>query len=177
MNFEASARAGGIAAENSTITLVPMSDAAYAAFAGKAIPKYAEEKVASGQWSREESLALSRKSLDELLPQGKDTPGNHLFTLLDGASTTVGTLWIAEQARAGRRIAYVYDVEIEPGHRRKGYAAQAFAAVERLAQELGLSGIALHVFGHNAAAQALYTKLGYAATSIHMFKPLTGEPG
>ncbi|MFO1298108.1 MAG: hypothetical protein U1F25_17690 [Rubrivivax sp.] len=34
----------------------------------------------------------------------------------------------------------------------------------------GLSGIALHVFGHNHEAQALYRKLGYVATNIHMFK-------
>ena len=160
-----------------TITLVPMSNAAYSAFAEKAIPKYAEEKVASGQWSRGESRALSKKSLDELLPQGKDTPGNHLFTLLDGASRPVGTLWIAEQARAGTRIAYVYDIEIDSAHRRKGYAAQALNAVERMARELGLSGIALHVFGHNAAAQALYVKLGYATTNIQMFKALPGEAG
>ena len=35
---------------------------------------------------------------------------------------------------------------------------------------LGLQGIALHVFGHNTGAQALYGKLGYVPTNINMFK-------
>lgn len=149
-----------------------MSDAEYAAYAEEAIPGYAAEKVASGQWTPEESLALAKRSFDELLPRGRHTPDHHLFTVLDGQSVAVGMLWIAVQVRAGQRIAYVYDVSIKPEHRRKGHAAGAFIALENKARELGLSGIALHVFGHNRAAQALYAKLGYAPTNINMFKPL-----
>ena len=81
-------------------TLVLMSDSEYAAYVEAGVPRYAAEKVASGQWSPAESLALSRMSLDELLPQGRHTPGNHLFTILDGQSAAVGMLWIAEQIRA-----------------------------------------------------------------------------
>lgn len=149
-----------------------MSDAEYAAYAEESIPDYAAEKVASGQWTAEESLALAKRSFDELLPQGRHTPDHHLFTVLDGQSVAVGMLWIAAQVRAGQRIAYVYDVGIKPEHRRKGHAAGAFMALESKARELGLSGVALHVFGHNLAAQALYAKLGYAPTNINMFKPL-----
>lgn len=153
-------------------TLVPMSESEYAAYVEEAIPSYAAEKVASGQWTQEESLALSKKSLDELLPQGQQTPDNHLFTILDGRSVPVGMLWVAAQSRAGQRIAYVYDVSIKLEHRRKGHAAGAFIALESKVRELGLSGVALHVFGHNVAAHALYVKLGYAATNINMFKPV-----
>lgn len=153
-------------------TLVPMSEADYAAYVAGAIPNYAAEKVASGQWTEAESLALSKKSLDELLPQGRQTPDNHLFTVLDDQSVPVGMLWVAAQARAGERVAYVYDVSVKPEHRRKGHAASAFIALEGKVRELGLAGIALHVFGHNAAAQALYAKLGYAPTNINMYKPL-----
>jgi len=153
-------------------TLVPMTDSEYAAYAAQAVANYAAEKVASGQWTEEESLALSKKSLDELLPLGLRTPDHHLFTIVDDRSAAVGMLWIAEQVRGGQRIAYVYDVGIDPGHRRRGHAAGAFIALERKVRELGLSGIALHVFGHNVAAQTLYAKLGYAPTNISMFKPL-----
>ena len=38
----------------------------------------------------------------------------------------------------------------------------------------GLSGIALHVFGHNREARALYRKLGYVATNINLYKPVPG---
>ncbi len=43
------------------------------------------------------------------------------------------------------------------------------------AQKRGLSGIALHVFGQNTGAQALYQKLGYLPTNINMFKPLVTD--
>jgi len=66
----------------------------------------------------------------------------------------------------------VYDVYVRPEHQRKGHAGRAFAALEVEAHRLGLTGIALHVFGHNAGAQALYQKLGYVPTNINMFKPL-----
>jgi ribosomal protein S18 acetylase RimI-like enzyme len=151
---------------------VRMTEPEYFAYVEESIPAYAADKVACGQWSQEESLDLSKKSFDELLPQGRTTPGNHFFTLLDSESVAVGMLWIAVQDRAGQQIAYVYDVNIRPEHRRQGHATRAFAALEDEARALGLSGIALHVFGHNSSAQALYAKLGYHTTNINMFKPL-----
>jgi ribosomal protein S18 acetylase RimI-like enzyme len=38
--------------------------------------------------------------------------------------------------------------------------------------DLQFSGIALHVFGHNAGARALYEKIGFGVTGITMFKAL-----
>jgi ribosomal protein S18 acetylase RimI-like enzyme len=87
----------------------------------------------------------------------------------------VGTLWIAIQARGTQRVAYVYDVVIGPEHRRRGHAERAFKALEQEAVGLGLSGIALHVFGHNHGAQALYAKLGFVATNINLFKSLVHQ--
>ena len=95
----------------------------------------------------------------------------------DEGRAAVGMLWIAGLERAGQRIAYVYDISVRPEHRRKGHAASAFAALEGKVRELGLSGIALHVFGHNAGAVALYTKLGYQATNINMFKAVDPQAG
>ncbi|MEO8125162.1 MAG: GNAT family N-acetyltransferase, partial [Burkholderiales bacterium] len=121
----------------------------------------------------EEAIELSRKEFAELLPQGLATPGNHLYTLRDPATDeAVGHLWIAEQERGGSKVAYVYDVAIRPEHQRKGHATRAFAALEAEVRELKLEGIALHVFGHNRSAQALYAKLGYRPTNIHMFKDI-----
>lgn len=153
-------------------TLIPMTEADYLAYVAEAIPSYAAEKVAAGQWTAEESIERSKQSLDELLPQGLATPDHHLFTVHDPQASAVGMLWIAAQLRAGQRIAYVYDVLIKPAHQRKGFASRAFLALEDEVRSLGLSGIALHVFGHNAAAQALYAKLGYVPTNINMFKPI-----
>ena len=143
----------------------------FAAYVEQAIPEFARDKVASGQWSEASSLELSRQGYDELLPQGLTTPENFLFTVREAATQkAVGALWYALQERAGRHIAYVYDVLVESQYRRRGYATQAFQALEAAASSLGLSGVALHVFGHNKAAQALYAKLGYQATNVVMFK-------
>ena len=78
----------------------------------------------------------------------------------------------SRRRRADKRIAYVYDVNIAPEHQRKGYASRAFLALESVARNLGLAGVALHVFGHNVAAQAMYTKLGYLPTNINLYKPV-----
>lgn len=156
-----------------TMSLDAMTDAEFRAFAEETIPAYAADKIACGQWREDEALELSRKELDALLPQGQATPGHHLYTLRDApGGAAVGRLWIAEQARGGATIAYVYDVAVFPAHQRKGYATRAFEALEDKVRSLGLAGIALHVFGHNHGAHALYEKLGYRATNIHMFKDL-----
>jgi len=153
-------------------TLVPMTQPEFLAYIEESVPGYAADKIASGQWSETDALALSRKSLEELLPQGLATPDNHLFTIVGDDSLRVGMLWIAIQDRANRRVAYVYDVSIQPEHRRRGHAVRAFEALQAKVRDMGLAGIALHVFGHNRAAQDLYTKLGFVTTNINMFKPI-----
>ena len=144
----------------------------YAEWIKGTIPAYAADKVASGQWSEEESLQLSTKEYEELLPQGLATPDNFFYTIEDSDCRPVGVLWFTVKTMFNARVAYVYDVEVQPHHRRKGHAYRAFCALEEEARKLGLSGIALHVFGHNAEAQALYAKLGFRPTNINLFKPV-----
>ncbi len=153
--------------------LLPMTQEDFLEWKSESVPAYAAEKIASGQWQEAEAIALAQKSFDELLPQGLSTPDNLLFTLRDqDVRVDVGTLWVAVQDRAGKRVAYVYDVVIRPEHQRKGHATRALRALEDEVRSLGLAGIALHVFGHNAAAHALYVKLGYRPTNINMYKPI-----
>ena len=143
----------------------------FTAYVEQAIPDFAQEKVDAGQWSKEASLALARQGFNELLTEGHATPENCLFTLREvSGRATVGVLWFAVQERAGQRIAYVYDILVEPQHQRKGYGKSTFEALESEVASRGLCGNALHVFGHNKAAQALYAKLGYQPTNINMFK-------
>lgn len=155
-------------------TIRPITEAEYAAWVAQAVPAYAADKVASGAWTQALALEMSRKEYESLLPQGKDTVDNHLYAILDDAGELVGTLWFAAQDRGDSRIAYVYDVEVLPEHRRQGHARRAFEALEGEASRLGLAGIALHVFGHNHAAQALYAALGYEPTNINLYKPIGG---
>lgn len=152
--------------------LRPMTEAEFAAWCDSIIPDYAAEKVKSGDWLESDALDRSRASLDELLPRGIETPDNHLFAIVDPGGESVGMLWFAIKERSGNRIAYVYNIAIDPRFRRQGHAERAFDALEREANRLGLKGIALHVFGHNRGARSLYEKLGFEATDITMFKPL-----
>ena len=154
-----------------------MTESEFAEFVRESIPEYAADKVSAGLWTHAESLELSRKSFHELLPDGLATPSHYLFSIRDAADeVNVGMIWIAAQERAGKRVAYVYDVSVKPEHQRKGHATRAFVALEAEVRRLGLTGIALNVFGHNAGAQALYLKLGYQPTHINMFKA-TGQTG
>ena len=72
----------------------------------------------------------------------------------------------------GVRLAYVCDLLIDEGYRRQGYGTQAMRAVEQEVRALGIDRIALHVFGHNHPARALYEKVGYEETNLHMAKNL-----
>lgn len=152
--------------------LRPISDDEYARWLETVIPGYAEDKVACGQWPAESALELSRKEYAKLLPEGKNTESNYIYSVLGAGGEVVGTLWFVAKVQANRQIAYVYDIYVLPDRRRQGHAFRAFQALEREAAKLGLTGIALHVFGHNYEAQALYNKLGYVPTNINLYKPV-----
>ncbi len=84
----------------------------------------------------------------------------------------VGILWYAALPRQPG-LAFIYDFEIYETFRRRGYASQALAALEQDAKGRDLKHIELHVFGHNAAARALYKKAGYVETNVMMAKNIT----
>jgi ribosomal protein S18 acetylase RimI-like enzyme len=156
--------------------LIPMSAATFADYLEASNVEYANDKVAAGQWSEAEALDKAREESARLLPQGLDTPENWLFDIVadDGPThdTPVGMVWIARQTRGGKPVAFVYDVLIHPAHQRQGHARRAFQALEQEVALRGMAGIALHVFGHNSAARALYERLGFGVTNLNLFKPL-----
>lgn len=158
------------------VQLVPMIEEAFHAFLAQAVPDYADEHIRSGDWSADDAVERSAAEFHSLLPDGITTPGHYLFTIYDPAlQQGVGMLWFAERGPEGNRTAFVYNLWIDEPFRRRGYATQAFLAMEPYARALGLNAIALHVFGHNQAAQALYAKLGYCVTNVMMKKTL-GNP-
>jgi ribosomal protein S18 acetylase RimI-like enzyme len=132
--------------------------------------------VASGRWAADESLELARGEYAQLLPHGLRTDEQFLLTIVGARGQAVGSLWFGRVPRAGGGIAYVYDLVVRPRHRRRGHATRAFLALEAEVRKLGLVGIALHVFGHNVGAQALYAKLGFQPTNINLFKPIEAAP-
>ena len=159
-------------------TLVPISGASFPASLETAIAGYAMQNVASGRWPAETALELSRAEHQRLLPEGIASKDNHIFEVRDPATdAVVGSLWLGVQNRTGIPLAYVFNIEIAPEHRRQGHGTRAFEALEPVVRELGLCAIGLNVFAYNTGAQALYASLGYEVTGSSMRKTLTNEVG
>jgi len=156
-----------------TTAIKPMTDEAFDEYVSNSVPNYAREKVASGEWAEEDSVDRARDVFREMLPQGLDTPDNHLFQIIDEWNDTpVGVLWIEERERAGQKIAFICDVYIDPEHQSKGHASRALRALEDKVRAMGFTGIGLQVFGHNESAHRLYQRLGYLPVNFFMFKTL-----
>lgn len=154
------------------IELVPMTQPEYDAWLPAAIATYAAETAASGRWTKEEAHDRSREEHERLLPQGLATPNHRLWSITRSSDKrAIGILWIEAQ-QSPVPTAFIYNIEIGPEYRRRGYARQAMEQLEDVARQLGLRQIRLHVFGHNSAARPLYEKLGYQATNILMAKQL-----
>ena len=158
---------------NNSVYLVPMTGPEYNDYVLESAAGYAADKVASGEWTEDESLALAQEEIDKLLPRGHATPDNYLFTLRAApGSAALGVLWYAVRKRAGKQTAYIYDIVIRPEHQRRGYASAALQALEEEVARRGLAGIGLHVFGHNRAARDLYEKMGFTPSNIILYKAL-----
>jgi len=91
--------------------------------------------------------------------------------------------------RRGSRIARLYSFAVGHEHRGQGLAKALLAAAEGLAGERGARAMRLELRQDNAAALALYRKLGYAVfgsasgyyedgmDAVRMEKPLLPVPG
>ena len=156
------------------LRLVPMSEATYQAYLEVTVREYAEDKIKAGNWQPEEALERSAQEFRKYLPDGVATKGNTLYDVEDEAlGIKVGMIWLGCIMQGTKPAMFIYDFVIDEAHRRTGYGKQAMLAAEVQAKALGYDTIALHVFGHNHAARALYEKLGYEITNVNMAKKLT----
>lgn len=156
------------------IELLQMSRERFVAYRENLIREYAADKVQAGVWSPEEALRRAEADTDDLLSEGTDTEGHHLYVLRDRtAGEDVGVVWLAVRDSGVGRSGWIYDIEVHEPFRRKGHGTRALRAVERRAKELGAEKLELHVFGHNPGARALYERSGFTPTSIVMSKRLS----
>lgn len=150
--------------------LEPMDEAAFDAWREASTRDYAEDKVASGNWLASDALERSRQAFAELLPQGRATPGHEIRSMVDDAGARVGYAWWVPEDRPFGRVAFIYDIAVDPDHRRKGHALAALTAIAEWAREHGLVGVQLHVFGDNTGARELYRRAGFVETDVTMLK-------
>ena len=146
------------------VVLRPMTAAEFAGYREHLVASYAQDMLDAGAFADlAAALAASEQSTVDLLPDGVDTSGQHLWTAYDGQTrdqTVVGILWInVEDERA-----FIYDIEVREEQRRRGYGREVLDAGAVAAVELGARTLGLNVFGHNEGALALYERAGYDTT-------------
>jgi ribosomal protein S18 acetylase RimI-like enzyme len=155
------------------VDLVPMTEDQFHFYLGFGIASYAHESIRAGNVVPDLALKAAERQFENLLPDGLDTPDQHLFSIRDTAQRKgVGYLWFGVRDEGGRRFAALYDLLIFEAYRRQGYGTAALHALEDQVAAQRLDEIRLHVFGHNHPARALYEKMGYAVTNVTMAKRL-----
>ncbi len=153
--------------------LEALPDDAFEAYRERVIARFAESFPGKDIPQRE---VAARRYLEKLLPQGPQTPGQHLHRIvLDGEA--VGTLWYAEQLDETPPRVFLYDIEVDEDHRGKGLGTAAMHALEEEGRRLGAKQVMLAVFFGNPGAIRLYERLGFLPTErgeagMRMAKPL-----
>jgi ribosomal protein S18 acetylase RimI-like enzyme len=154
--------------------LEPMDEAAFRAWMTASIHDYAAEKVEAGTWLADDSVERAAGEFAALLPDGRQTAGHEIRSMINDADERVGMVWFAVENRPIGRVAFIYDISVEPAHRRRGYGQAALGEVEGYAREHDCHGVQLHVFGGNTGARQLYRRAGYVETDVMMLKRVDG---
>ena len=148
-----------------------MAAAEFGAYRARLVPSYAAEHVRAGDWTADQAETLAARQVDNLLPEGPDTPGMLLLVAGTPGGEPVGVVWVAlDRPRPGE--AWIYDIEVNPEHRGQGYGRALLRAAEQEAARHGSRAIGLNVFGTNTVARQLYETSGYQITAINMRKEL-----
>ncbi|HLU58737.1 MAG TPA: GNAT family N-acetyltransferase [Pseudonocardia sp.] len=154
------------------VTLREMTEDEYRTYVGEVQAAAAQALLAT--MPEEEAREKAAGGIAHYLPDGVAT-ANHTLVIAENAEgAPVGNAWLGpDPNRAeGSDGAWLYDINVYPHARRHGYGAAILAAVEELAVREGKTRIGLNVVGSNEAAIALYSKSGYAVSSMQMSKPL-----
>jgi ribosomal protein S18 acetylase RimI-like enzyme len=147
-----------------------MTRTEFEAFRRDTVRGYADAHVAAGDWEATDAERRSEEETATLLPAGVDTPGMR-FVVAESEGSRVGHAWVC-LAEPDRRGAWIYDIEIAPAARGRGYGRALLLAVEELVKNEGVGSIGLNVFGPNIIARSLYESAGYETSSLHMLKRL-----
>lgn len=150
--------------------LEPMDEGTYRDWRAASVREYAQGKVEAGNWPAEGALERSEHEFATLLPDGRSTAGHELRSMINDEGERVGHAWFVPEDRPFGRVVFIYDIAVDPAHRRKGHARRALAQIEAFALDRGRVGVQLHVFGDNAGARRLYLEAGYVETNVTMLK-------
>ncbi|WP_233185071.1 GNAT family N-acetyltransferase [Paenibacillus sonchi] len=155
------------------IRLVQMDETTFQFFLSQSTRDYAEDKIKAGSWDVETAMQLSQDEMTRSLPEGLNTEGAYLYSIVETESDTqAGYIWFNVSEGRNGREAFIYDFYVFEAFQGKGYGKQTLLALDEEARKLKITRIGLHVFGQNNRAFELYKKAGFAVTDITMSKDL-----
>ncbi|WP_238164547.1 GNAT family N-acetyltransferase [Kribbella pittospori] len=149
------------------VTLRPMTETEFQQWKDRNAESFAAGIGPARGLSPAEALEFAHRETDKLLPDGRASENNLIWMACDG-DHAIGSLWISTKPR----IPFIYGIEVDSGHRGKGYGRAIMLAGEEECRRLGYTQLDLNVFGNNTTAIGLYNSLGYTVTSQQMRKEL-----
>jgi ribosomal protein S18 acetylase RimI-like enzyme len=156
-----------------SVRLRPLRAGEYAGWRERSAERYAADMAENGGFDGQAARSKAERDFDRTMPNGLDTPGQHVWVIEDEGGVAVGTVWLGERDTPDEgRVAFVYEIRIDEGRRGRGYGRAAMVMLEDEARALGHDRIDLNVFGGNEVARGLYRSLGYEERAVMMGKRL-----
>ncbi|MCS7478978.1 GNAT family N-acetyltransferase [Umezawaea endophytica] len=148
-----------------TVSLRPMTEAEFTAFAAEQFDAYLAARVSAG-----ETASVAREIADAQFAVFP-APGHRVHAVVDG-DVRVGALWLGPGPTRREGLEWIYLVEVEEAVRGRGYGKAVMRLAEQDARAHGAVELTLNVFGDNTTAQALYRSTGFEVRSVQMGKKL-----
>lgn len=153
------------------IQLNDMTESEFLNYKPLLIEDYAQDISRNARIPIDEARSRSNNQIDGLLSEGLSTPNHFLYTIrLKNGETDeqIGYLWLNVDKK--KLSCFICDIYLHEPFRGNGWGRKTLELVEIQMTEQNIQKIGLHVFGDNAIARRLYTKLGYQVTGLNMQK-------
>src|ERR1041385_7354813 len=118
------------------LRLQPLQPEEYAAWAATERDEYARDISENGDTPIEAARQKADRDMEEILPQGLETP-NHWMFWLEHAGERAGRLWLSERVIDGRRSMFIFDIHVNEAYRGRGFGRAAMLLTEREARSRG----------------------------------------
>ncbi|MET9971556.1 GNAT family N-acetyltransferase [Streptomyces sp. NPDC006356] len=152
-----------------SVALAPMTREDFDSYVPYVVADYASRTAAAGVTSMDEALTRAHNEFSRLLPQGLETPDNHLYIITaDGEASPIGRLWYALRGSAGNRYAMILNMEVDAAHRGRGYGKSVMRACAASALTNGAKGLRINLLGQDTENRRLYESLGMSPMNILM---------
>ena len=144
------------------VALEPLTREERQAFVAAQVADYAEWLVERGHAPDQDAARARARAEIEPEVEAAVQAGEQFWSAHDARGATVGWLW-AKLTGEGLPpdAAFLYQILVMPGIRRRGYGAAMLAALEDVLAAAGRRELRLNVWNTNVAGRRLYEGAGY----------------